>query len=73
MVKLLIPCRGERRTGLVTHRYTGARLLEIGNRFDIGESAVSQNIRRFSERLSRDRDLRKATNLVKKELGIPSV
>jgi len=27
------------------HRYTGAPLLEIGNRFGIGESAVSQNRR----------------------------
>ena len=34
------------------HRYTGARLLEIGNLFGIGESAVSQNSKRFSERLS---------------------
>jgi REP element-mobilizing transposase RayT len=55
------------------HRYTGARLLEIGNRFGIGESAVSQNSRRFSERLRRDRELRRATKLVEKELGVSSV
>lgn len=55
------------------HRYTGAGLLEIGNRFDIGESAVSQNSRRFSERLSRDKELRKMTKLVKKQLGVSSV
>ena len=55
------------------HRYTGARLLEIGNLFGIGESAVCQNSRRFSERLSRDRELRNVTKLVKKQLGVPSV
>ena len=55
------------------HRYTGARLLEIGNLFGIGESAVSQNSRRFSEKLSRDRELRNVTKLVKKQLGVPSV
>ena len=55
------------------HGYTGARLLQIGNRFGIRESAVSQNSRRFSVRLSRDRELRKATKLVKMELGVSSV
>ena len=49
------------------------RLLEIGNLFGIGESAVYQNSRRFSERLSRDREPRNVTKLVKKQLGVPSV
>ena len=32
------------------HRYTSARLREIGAHFGIGESAVNQNSRRFTER-----------------------
>ena len=39
------------------HRYTDIWLREIGNRFDTGESTVSQNSRRFSEKLKKDRKL----------------
>jgi putative transposase len=55
------------------HRYTGAKLREIGSRFGIGESAVSQNSRRFSKKLKKDRQLRKAAKRVKKDLGLSSV
>jgi len=52
------------------HRYTGLKLRDIGNHFDIGESAVSVNSKRFSEKLRKNRKLRKATELLKKELDL---
>lgn len=55
------------------HRYTGLKLREIGNHFDIGESAVSVNSRRFAEKLKKSRKLRKATGLLKKELDLLGV
>ena len=55
------------------HRYTSARLREIGAHFGIGESAVNQNSRRFTERLSKDRRLRRITEQVRRELRLSSV
>jgi putative transposase len=55
------------------HRYTGARLREIGAHFGIGESAVSQNSRRFADRLKRDRNLRRITEQVKREHKVSTV
>ncbi len=48
------------------HRYSGATLKEIGDNFDIGESAVSQASRLFSRKLDKDRKLQiKINNIVK--------
>jgi len=55
------------------HRYTGAKLRDIGAHFGIGESAVSQNSRRFADRLKRDRNLRRITEQVKRELKVSTV
>jgi len=55
------------------HRYTGAKLRDIGDHFGIGESAVSQNSRRFADRLKKDRDLRRITDQVKRELKVSTV
>lgn len=55
------------------HRYTGAKLREIGAHFGIGDSAVTQNSRRFADRLDKDRNLRRITEQVKRELKVSSV
>ena len=52
------------------HRYTGLKLAEIGKSFGIGESGVTQASRRFSERLKKDRKLRKTTERIKKKLNL---
>jgi len=52
------------------HRYSGKKLKEIGDCFNIGESAVSQTSRRLSDRMKKDRKLRKKIGIVKKKLGL---
>lgn len=47
----------------ISHKYSGARLKEIGERFGIGESAVSQASKRFAAKMAEDAELR---NLVEK-------
>lgn len=47
----------------ISHKYSGAQLKEIGERFGIGESAVSQASKRFAEKMAEDAELR---NLVEK-------
>ncbi|MGB9080740.1 MAG: transposase, partial [Desulfuromonadaceae bacterium] len=42
----------------ISHKYSGARLKEIGERFGIGESAVSQASKRFADKMAEDADLR---------------
>ena len=43
----------------LSHRYSGRSLREIGKRFAIGESAVSQASQRFESALKESRALRK--------------
>jgi len=52
------------------HRYSGAKLREIGERFGIGESAVSQESRRLLGRLAGDESLRERVEKVRQKLGI---
>ncbi len=52
------------------HRYSGIKLSEIGACFDIGESGVSQTNRRFSEKLKKDKKVRKTTEFLKKKLNM---
>ena len=49
------------------HRYTGLKLAEIGKSFGIGESGVTQASKRFSERLKKDKKLRKTAEKIKKK------
>lgn len=43
----------------ISHKYSGERLKDIGQRFGIGESAVSQASKRFAEKMAEDAELRK--------------
>jgi len=54
----------------LSHRISGVSLREIGEFFGgIGSSAVTQNTRRFEERLAEDRDLSKRVDRLKKVLS----
>jgi len=55
------------------HRHSGARLREIGARFGIGESAVSQESRRLLGRIAADESLRQKIETVRQKLGIVNV
>lgn len=50
------------------HKYSGKPLKEIGVQFGIGESAVSQNSRRFAELLSKDSKLRRKADGIKRNI-----
>jgi hypothetical protein len=50
------------------HRYSGARLKEIGERFGIGASGVSQESRRFAKRMVDDEDLKKIVDGLREKL-----
>ena len=56
--------------GHQSSRYQDGRLAEIGKSFGIGESGITQASKRFSERLKKDRKLRKATERIKKKLNM---
>lgn len=55
------------------HKYSGAKLKEIGERFGIGESAVSQTSRRFAQELEQDKGLRRLVEKMGIELGLSRV
>lgn len=55
------------------HRYSGRRLREIGDFFNIGESSVSQTTRRFSAILDRDKKLSKKMKDICDRLKLCSV
>lgn len=60
-----------RKTGIYfCHRYSGAKLKEIGERFNIGESAVSQASRRLVVRMKSDKGLQALVLNMEKALGI---
>ena len=50
------------------HRYTGKALKEIGQRFDIGDSGVSQASRRIAMRISQDNKLSKKIRKIEDKL-----
>lgn len=52
------------------HKYSGAGLKEIGEKFGIKESAVSQASRRFAQILERDKELQQEIEKVRKGLKI---
>ena len=52
------------------HKYSGKKLKEIGACFGIGESGVSQTSCRISEKLKKDKKLRRKINLIEKNLKL---
>ena len=52
------------------HRYTGLKLAEIGKIFGIGESGVTQTSKRFSEKVKKNKKLRKTTESIRKKLKL---
>jgi putative transposase len=50
------------------HRHSGTKLREIGERFEVKESAVSQSSRRFEMVLGNDKELRKVVDKMVKSL-----
>jgi REP element-mobilizing transposase RayT len=57
----------------ICHRCSGAKLREIGERFGVKDSAVSQASRRFEMELVKDRELRKTIEKLAKTLGLSNV
>ena len=54
----------------LSHQYSGRSLREIGERYAIGESAVSQASRRFEAELKENRTLRRRVKRVRKTLDL---
>ena len=66
--------RISRKAGIyLCHKYSGAKLKEIGERFGIGESAVSQTSRRFVVEMERDQELRTLVDNIGAKLGLSKV
>lgn len=55
------------------HRYSGARLKEIGDRFGIGAAGVSQESRRFAIRIQADGELRKIVDDLRERMKCVNV
>jgi REP element-mobilizing transposase RayT len=55
------------------HRYSGARLKEIGDRFGIGAAGVSQESRRFAIKMDQDGELRKIVNDLREKMKCVNV
>ncbi|MFC1820910.1 transposase [Thermodesulfobacteriota bacterium] len=51
-------------------RYTGEKLKDIGKHFDIGESGISQACRRMSQRLDRDKKLKRKIEKIENKLKL---
>ena len=56
-----------------SHKYSGAKLKEIGERFGMGESAVSQASRRFAQQAAKDRNLKKIMKEIDGMLSLSNV
>ncbi len=57
----------------LSHRYSGATLMEIGRHFGIGDSAVSQASRRMEMLLAVDRKLRRRVEKMRRSLALSYV
>jgi putative transposase len=55
------------------HRYSGARLKEIGNLFGIGAAGVSQESRRFAVRIQEDHELKNMVDGLRKRMKCVNV
>lgn len=52
----------------ICHKYSGMKLREIGNLFDVGETAIVEASRRFFFKMGEDKKLKKMVERVKKKL-----
>lgn len=55
------------------HRYSGARLKDIGERFGIGAAGVSQESRRFAIKIDEDSELEKIVNDLREKMKYVNV
>jgi len=55
------------------HRFSGTKLKEIGERFGVKESAVSQSSRRFALELEKDKKLQKFVTDLEKQVNLCNV
>lgn len=55
------------------HRYSGAKLKEIGDYFDMKDAAVSQASKRFATQVGKDRALRKTVKNAEEKLRVLNV
>ena len=55
------------------HVFSGAKLREIGERFGVKDSAVSQASRRFKVELGKDKELKKKVVILTKNMGLSNV
>ena len=55
------------------HKYSGAKLKEIGELFGIGQSAVTQTSRRFAKQMDGDETLTKLVGQLERALGVSNV
>ena len=63
-----------RKVGMyLCHHYSGATLRDIGEKFGVGESAVSQGSRRMQDKLAEDEALRGEIDLICRILGVVNV
>lgn len=65
--------RQARRIGIyLSHRHSGAKLREIGEKFNLSESGVTRASKRLSEAMEGDKALRKKIGEIKKRLSLSS-
>jgi len=55
------------------HKYSGTRLKEIGERFGVGESAVSQISKRFGQKIDEDEEIKRIIQRLMVRLRIVNV
>ena len=64
------PALGRNVKMFLCHRYTGAKLKDIGTHFGIGESGVSQASRRVNAKISNDKKLKRKISKIEKKLNM---
>jgi chromosomal replication initiation ATPase DnaA len=52
------------------HRYSGMKLREIGLRYGLGQSAITQASRRIKLKAGKDKKLRKTVNRIEKMINM---
>ncbi|WP_321368297.1 hypothetical protein [uncultured Desulfuromusa sp.] len=63
-----------RKVGMyLCHHYSGVTLRDIGEKFSVGESAVSQGSRRMQVKLAEDEALRREIERICRILGVVNV
>jgi len=54
----------------LSQRYTGEKLKDIGTRFEIGESGVSQVSRRVTDKIKKDEKLKTKIDKIARKLDL---